>query len=268
MDIVARPIVPPQLMDCELSGSREGRWPRQFVAFSGRCLFLLEPNADVGRENRQFKRTCPVTKTLSIVAQHRGFFDEAVDWYRKALRIDEELDNRDHVAASYHQLGMVAQELESYPEAVDWYRKSLQIAEKLGNRAGMASTYHQLGSVAHARGSYDEALDWYGRSFQIKKELGDRAGMAAYYNQLGIIQGDLGKPAEGVPCVLQSLAIHLEIRSPYVRKNLDVLKDQRESLGEQRFRALVTEHAGEGGLEGILGLMARVEASRSRDSSD
>ena len=41
-------------------------------------------------------------------------------------------------------------------QAEDWYRKALAINEELGNRPGMASTYHQLGITAQARGQLDD----------------------------------------------------------------------------------------------------------------
>jgi tetratricopeptide repeat protein len=40
---------------------------------------------------------------------------------------------------------MVAQRRGDYDQALEWYRKSLAIKEELGNRAGMANSYHQLG---------------------------------------------------------------------------------------------------------------------------
>jgi tetratricopeptide (TPR) repeat protein len=82
-------------------------------------------------------------------------------------------------AKHLHQLGILARG--DYDQALDWYRKSLEINEALGNRAGVASSYHQLGMVAHERGDYDQALDWYRKSLEIKEALGDRAFMASSY---------------------------------------------------------------------------------------
>ena len=113
---------------------------------------------------------------LGIVAQERGSYDEALDWYRKSLAIKEELGDRSGMARSYHQLGNVSYLRGSYDEALDWYRKSLAIKEELGNRSGMAISYHQLGMVAEERGSYDEALDWYRQSLAILEELGTARG--------------------------------------------------------------------------------------------
>jgi len=47
-------------------------------------------------------------------------------------------------ATFMHQLGMIAQRRGDYDQALDWYRQALVISEELGNRAGLAVAYHQL----------------------------------------------------------------------------------------------------------------------------
>ena len=76
---------------------------------------------------------------------------------------------RGSVAVIYHQLGMTAQDRGRLDEAEDWYRKSLTIDEELGNRPGMAITYHELGITAQDRGRLDEADDWYRKSLTIER---------------------------------------------------------------------------------------------------
>ena len=56
---------------------------------------------------------------------------------------------------------MTAQDRGRIEEADDWYRKSLAINEELGNRLGMGRTYHQLGWTAQDLGRLEEAGDWY-----------------------------------------------------------------------------------------------------------
>jgi tetratricopeptide (TPR) repeat protein len=129
---------------------------------------------------------------LGWVAQERGSYDEALEWYRNSLQIEEELGNRDGMATSYHHLGWVAQLRGSYEEALEWYRRSLPIREELGNRDGMATSYHNMGMVAQLRGSYEEALEWHRNSLQIRKELGNRDGMAVCYHQMGIVALECG----------------------------------------------------------------------------
>ena len=55
---------------------------------------------------------------------------------------------RGGISVIYHQLGITAGDRGRLDEADDWYRKSLTINEELGNRPGMATTYGQLGNAA------------------------------------------------------------------------------------------------------------------------
>ncbi|WP_177246407.1 tetratricopeptide repeat protein, partial [Actinacidiphila alni] len=104
---------------------------------------------------------------FGMVAQARGRLEEAEDWYRQSLTIEEDLGNRPGMAITYHQLGWLAQARGRLEEAEDWYRQSLTISEDLGNRPHMASTYHQLGITAQARGRLEQAEDWYRQSLTI-----------------------------------------------------------------------------------------------------
>lgn len=58
---------------------------------------------------------------------------------------------RANIALVSHRLGMTAQDRGRLNEADNWYRKSLIINEELGDRPGMAGIYHQLGMTAENR---------------------------------------------------------------------------------------------------------------------
>jgi tetratricopeptide (TPR) repeat protein len=74
-------------------------------------------------------------------------------------------------AVFLHALGIIAQERGAYDEALEWYRRSLALAEELGNRAGMASSYGQIGVLFTTRGTPDAAVSWNLRSLLICMEL-------------------------------------------------------------------------------------------------
>jgi tetratricopeptide (TPR) repeat protein len=148
---------------------------------------------------------------LGIMAQRRGRLDEAEDWYRKSLAIEEELGNRPGMADTYHQLGNSAFLRGRLDEAEDWYRKSLAIEEELGNRPGMVGSYHQLGMAAQEGGRLDEAEDWYGQAIAVEEELGDRPKMASTYHQLGNTALLRGRLDEAEDWYRKSLAIEEEL---------------------------------------------------------
>ena len=151
---------------------------------------------------------------LGMTARDRGRLDEADDWYRKALTINEELSNRPGLAITYHQLGMTAQDRGRLDEADDWYRKALTIEEELGNRPHMASTYHQLGTTAQDRGRLDEADDWYRKALTIKEELGDRRGMALSYGQLGLLAEARHQPGQALSWMIRCVNLFDQFPHP------------------------------------------------------
>jgi tetratricopeptide (TPR) repeat protein len=148
---------------------------------------------------------------LGMAAQARGRLDEAEDWYLKSLAISEELGNTPRMVIAYHQLGMAAQDGGRLDQAEDWHRKSLAISEELGNTLHVADSYHALGMVAQNRGRLDEAEDWYLKSLAIKEELANTLHMTSSYHQLGWLAQNRGRLDEAEDWYLKSLAISEEL---------------------------------------------------------
>ena len=155
-----------------------------------------------------------VSHQLGTTARARGRLDEAEDWYRQSLAIDEELGDRFGMAISYHQLGVTAQDRGQLDEAEEWYRRSLDITEELGDRPDMAITYHQLGVTAQDRGRLDEAEEWYRHSLDIKEELGDRPGMAMTNGQLGLLAEVRQQPRQALEWMVRCVALFDQFPHP------------------------------------------------------
>jgi tetratricopeptide (TPR) repeat protein len=81
-------------------------------------------------------------------------------------------DRSREAASFLHQLGIVAQKRGSYEEALEWYRKSLAINEELGNRVGMANSFGQIGVLLTETGHPREGVSWNLRSLALRLEIG------------------------------------------------------------------------------------------------
>ena len=82
---------------------------------------------------------CSQLDTWGAYRREEQLYKEVLSWVP---------ERSSETAASVHHLGIIAQNRGDYEQALDWYKKSLLIIEELGNRDGMASSYHQLGNVA------------------------------------------------------------------------------------------------------------------------
>ena len=124
---------------------------------------------------------------LGTIDQARNQYDQAEEWYRKALKINEPLGNEAESADSYQQLGSIAQSQRRYEEAEEWHRKTLEIRERLGDEAESAGECHQLGLVAEAAFEFEAALEWHHRARNAYENVGDKASAGAVYHRLGLI---------------------------------------------------------------------------------
>ena len=119
-----------------------------------------------------------------------------------------------------------------------------------------AIAYHQLGMLAEARGDYAAAEDWYRRSLTIRERLGDQAGTATSYGQLGLLYVQLGRVEEAVPFTLAALAFFAQAGSPNTALCVRSLTEQRRSLGDDRFTAILTNHLDPDSVQTILNATA------------
>jgi len=106
-----------------------------------------------------------------IGAEHfKGAYEVALDWYDRALQI-EELGGRSDLAISYYRRGVAAQDRGNFDQALEWYQKALQIFEELDRRAEMAGTISNLGFLATEQGCPEDGLPLNLRSLAIRREL-------------------------------------------------------------------------------------------------
>ena len=108
---------------------------------------------------------------LGNIAYERLQFEQAEDWYRKALEIRERLGLERDAASDYHQLGMVVQERLQFEQAETWYRKALAIFERLGHPPLRVNTLAQLGVLFRKQQRFEQAISWFGRALFIAVEF-------------------------------------------------------------------------------------------------
>jgi tetratricopeptide (TPR) repeat protein len=130
---------------------------------------------------------------LGEIAEARARWDDAENWHRKSLALEEELDDQAGIAWSYRALGNVAKARGQWDEARDWYVKSRDLKDRLGDRRGVALACSALGTLAEIRKQWAKAQDWHREVLDISKELGDKDGSAQAAHQLGSVAQRLGQ---------------------------------------------------------------------------
>ena len=181
---------------------------------------------------------------LGIVAHERQRLEEAEQWYRKALEIRERLGLERYAAGDYHQLGIVAQERQKFEEAEEWYRKALQICERLALEREAAEEYHQLGTVAQLRQRFNEAEQWYRKALEIFERLGLRPPTVNNLAQMGSLFRAKGDAEGAVHWFVRALDIAVSIQMRVASRIVGDLARTMKEMGEEEF-ALAWRRASE-----------------------
>ncbi len=142
---------------------------------------------------------------------HLGEYVKAKEHIENALVIRTDIGDRDGEATEYVNLGNVFLILGKYAKAKDYFQKALAITKETGSLKGEAATYGSLGSVFFAIGDYVKAKEYQEKALVIIKEIGNRDGEAAAYGNLGNVFLSLSEYVKAADYLEKALAVSQEI---------------------------------------------------------
>jgi tetratricopeptide (TPR) repeat protein len=136
---------------------------------------------------------------LGRIFYHLGEINKALKYFEKALKLNEELGNKEGIATNLGNIGTVYRIRGELDNALEYYGKALKLNEELGIKEGMAIGLGNIGNVYQIKGELDKALEYYGKALKLNEELGNKEGIAANLGNLGNvyrIKGELDKALE------------------------------------------------------------------------
>ncbi len=149
---------------------------------------------------------------LGGISYHLGNFLEATDYYYRALRIANELNDADHSALALKNISNIHTRQNNHHKAIEYLLQALEHYRSAGSRKSesdvllnLGITYYNLGNIIKAENAYQESL-------KIKEELGnDLAGMMKLYNNLGMIARVYGDDDKAMDYYAATLEIARQI---------------------------------------------------------
>lgn len=115
-------------------------------------------------------------------AEGRGAILKAIEYYKSALTITEELKDVAGEGRAVGNLGNAYTAIGEYAEAIQYHRRRLQIANDSNDSAARARACGNLGNAYSALGDISEAIKFYQQSLAIAKESNSLQSQGqAYY---------------------------------------------------------------------------------------
>ena len=141
-----------------------------------------------------------------------GDYIQALEYYKKALAIDEKVYGKDHpeTATSYNNIGLVYNTLGEPAQALEYHNKALAIKEKVyvKDHPETATSYNNIGSVYDELGDYQRALEYYNKALAIREKVygKDHPDTAISYNNIGYIYYELSNYTQALEYYNKALA--------------------------------------------------------------
>lgn len=164
-----------------------------------RALCVGEENCDIATLTLQ---------NLVRIFVAGGETENAEDFIRQALALDQRLGRNADVAISLDFLGLVCQLRNDLDGAEAYHQQSLALAEQLEWKEAIASSLGNLARVHQARGDLDKAENCHQRSLALENELGRTVGIAISLGSLGRIHQKRGELDKAQECLEQALALN------------------------------------------------------------
>ena len=119
-------------------------------------------------------------------------FSKALDYHFKALKMKEELGNKNGIANTLGNIGNVYTEQKDYPKALDYHFKALKMDDELGNKNGIAINLGNIGALYLKEKKLADAKTYINKSLSLAKQIGWREGCKGNYQELSSLDSMLG----------------------------------------------------------------------------
>lgn len=152
-----------------------------------------------------------VLARLGNLYLHLGRYSEALEQYDEAIVIREKLNDEQGAADVYANSGTIRLLQGNYSLALKNYLLALKIFENLNAEVRVATTCLSIGTVYKQQGNYSEALRVYARVLAIREKYDDRKAISEVMNNMGNVYFEQGKHSEALSMHGKALQLREEI---------------------------------------------------------
>jgi len=137
---------------------------------------------------------------------------QALEYFHKSLKIQEEISDKYGLAVSYINIGTIYKDNGNLAKAIDYFEKSLKLKTEINDKEGIAISLLNIGAIHYKKGGYQEALDYFIKGYKLYDEVGDKNGLAYANINMGYVYQDMGNIDKAMECFQKSLEIQEETK--------------------------------------------------------
>ena len=117
------------------------------------------------------------------------------------------------IGQEYKNKGDTAKALPQYNIALEYYFKALRIDEEIGNKSGVGADLGNIGSLYYSLHDNDKAMEYFLKALKIFESLENKRAMAIWLGNIGNLLIELGNISQGEKYLINSLQLDSSIGS-------------------------------------------------------
>ncbi|MCP5002352.1 MAG: tetratricopeptide repeat protein, partial [Planctomycetes bacterium] len=206
---------------------------------------------------------------IAIEYKSLGQFDEALDFYNRALEIQQQLGDQERVGRVLHNMGVVYRDTGDPAQALELHLRALEIREQIGVPRSIARTLSNIGSDYRDLGELEKAAAYFQRSIGMWEEIGSKPGLVEALTSIAELHRQVGSYEAAREALERALALATEAGlqlSSALRELVEVygaLGLSREMLEAfQQYDASTKERYTEEKTRSIAEMQARFDADQ------
>jgi len=170
---------------------------------------------------------------LGFLAQNKGDFPQAIDFFEKSMKIREEINDKDGIAQSLNNIGTIYKNKGQMELALKHYNKSSLFYEKSNNLEGMANSITNVGAVYESQSDFDNALKCYKKGLSLYTKIGNKQGIAIIKNNIAYVNQNKGDVSGALNDYFESMKVFQEIGDrPRVANSLNSIAFVYQNQGD------------------------------------
>jgi len=152
--------------------------------------------ADLGNLGNVYKKQANDAELQKAPIKSDSLYKNALDYYFKALKLAEGLDDKNSIATQFVNIGTVYHDLKDYQKALDYYFRALKMDEELGYKSGIANDLGNIGSLYISLKKYSEAEKYLLQAISISDSIGILKEKVQFENSISELYSQTGKVKE------------------------------------------------------------------------
>jgi tetratricopeptide (TPR) repeat protein len=152
--------------------------------------------------------------SAGVVYSEESNYYMALELYRKALKLYQEVGQKKNISKAYNNIGIVYKSQQNNAKALEYFKKAFKIQEEIGEQAAAVSLMN-IGVIYFESGNHNLAISYYRKAEKLFESIDNKRGFALLKNYLGDYYRSQGNASEAKKNYDESLKLYEEMQNKF-----------------------------------------------------